>query len=121
MYCSKILIRILYTKNTYRDDHFYIKNTNQTDSVLPVFVLQCFKTPEATQAPWKVVSLVGVRSGSKGYYKAKVNLLKTRLKELSKKPLTPEDIDELIPSKKYKRAPTKSVRVTQVHGLMEGK
>ena len=82
-YCSKTLIRILYIKNTYKDDHFYIKNTNQTDSVLPVFVLQCFKTPKETEAPWKVASPVGVRSGSKEYYKAKVNLLKTRLKELS--------------------------------------
>ena len=27
-YCSKILISILYIKNTNKDDHFYIKNTN---------------------------------------------------------------------------------------------
>ena len=35
-YCSKILISILYIKNANKDDHFYIKNTNYTDSVLPV-------------------------------------------------------------------------------------
>ena len=27
-YCSEILISILYIKNTNKDDHFYIKNTN---------------------------------------------------------------------------------------------
>ena len=27
-YCSKILISILYIKNTNKDDNFYIKNTN---------------------------------------------------------------------------------------------
>ena len=27
-YCSKILISILYIKNTNKDDHLYIKNTN---------------------------------------------------------------------------------------------
>ena len=33
-YCSKILISILYIKDTNKDDHFYIKNANWTDSVL---------------------------------------------------------------------------------------
>ena len=37
-YCSKILISILYIKNTNKDDHFCIKNNNWTDSVLPLKV-----------------------------------------------------------------------------------
>ena len=65
------------------------------------------KTPvKHGRTPWEVESPVHVRSGSKAYYKAKVDLLEARLKEVTETEniLSLEDIERLAPPKKFRRA-----------------
>ena len=77
--------------------------------------------PKKKKEPWDIASPVGLRKGTLQYERKKNEMYREALRERSLNVVSPEEVPGFLTIEKVKvPAKKKAVRLTQVHGSMEG-